>query len=56
MASLSQGRNVLVQGSLRDGDWNERYIKRLKEQFPHLRVAIIHVSAKGLIDLTRRSL
>ncbi|CAJ1913409.1 unnamed protein product [Cylindrotheca closterium] len=45
LAALQAGKNVLVDGSLRDSDWYTLYFKRLREDFPHVRQAIIHVTA-----------
>lgn len=45
LAALQRGKNVLVDGSLRDCDWYEIYFARLREEFPALRLAILHVTA-----------
>jgi len=45
LAALRSGKNVLVDGSLRDFRWYQRYFQRLRDDFPILRQAIIHVSA-----------
>lgn len=44
-AALLAGKNVLVDGSLRDADWYEQYFWRLRTDYSGLRIAIIHVSA-----------
>ena len=44
-AALERGQNVLVDGSLRDSDWYQKYFSRLRELFPKIRIAIIHVTA-----------
>mmetsp|Transcript_2617 Transcript_2617/g.3571 ORF Transcript_2617/g.3571 Transcript_2617/m.3571 type:complete len:445 (+) Transcript_2617:163-1497(+) len=44
--SLSEGRNVLVCGSLRDANWYQEYFKQLRKKFPVLKIAIINVSTK----------
>lgn len=41
--ALLEGRNILVDGSLRDDVWYSEHIKDLRRRFPRLRVAIIHV-------------
>lgn len=41
--ALLEGRNILVDGSLRDGAWYAIHVKDLRRRFPQLRVAIIHV-------------
>ena len=45
LAALETGKNVLVDGSLRDHDWYKSYFARLREGFPSLRLAILHVTA-----------
>lgn len=45
LAGLIAGKNVLVDGSLRDSDWYKQYFARLHRDFPNLRIAIIHVTA-----------
>lgn len=42
--ALLEGRNVLVDGSMRDGKWYASHITDLRKRFPRLRVAVIHVS------------
>lgn len=44
--SLLEGRNILVDGSMRDGEWYGQHVADLRRRFPMLRVAIIHVSEK----------
>ena len=50
---LQQGKNVLVDGSLKDADWYLQYIHRLRQQFPKLKIAIIHVMAQEATVLAR---
>jgi predicted kinase len=45
LAGLQGGKNVLVDGSLRDAEWYRGYFERLRKWFPNLRLAIIHVTA-----------
>jgi predicted kinase len=45
LAGLQAGKNVLVDGSLRDAEWFRGYFERLRKWFPNLRLAIIHVTA-----------
>ena len=45
LAALQAGKNVLVDGSLRDSEWYSWYFGRLREDFPSVRQAIIHVTA-----------
>jgi Zeta toxin len=44
-AGLLAGKNVLVDGSLRDYKWYQSYFDRLRAEFSALRIAIIHVTA-----------
>lgn len=44
-AALQSGKNVLQDGSLRDSDWYKTYFHRLREDFPNVQQAIIHVTA-----------
>lgn len=46
--ALLQGRNILVDGSMRDGAWYSLHVGDLRRRFPRLRVAIIHVSDRAL--------
>jgi len=45
LAGLKAGKNVLVDGSLRDASWYRRYFQELRIDFPSLRLSIIHVTA-----------
>ena len=45
LAGLQAGKNVLVDGSLRDSEWYKEYFERLRRDFSNLRIAIIHVTA-----------
>jgi len=53
MAALQAGKNVLVDGTLVSTDWYRQYIERLREDFPHLRIAILHVVAPSGAVLKR---
>ena len=45
LAALQAGKNVLLDGSLRDSEWYKGYFSRLREEFPGVRQAILHVTA-----------
>ena len=47
MHALRKGKNVLIDGSLRQAEWYREYITTLHNRFPKLRFAIIHVTAKA---------
>ena len=51
--ALQQGKNVLVDGSLKDADWYLAYVATLRQQFPRLKVAILHVTASRETVLAR---
>jgi hypothetical protein len=55
LAALQEGKNVLVDGSLRDAPWYEEYFEKLRGTYPHVRLAIIHVSAPREMVLARAS-
>lgn len=44
--ALQKGKNVLVDGSLRNTYWYQEYFTDLRLQFPTLKIAIIHVTAQ----------
>lgn len=51
--ALMKKKNVLVDGSLRDVHWYLEYFRKLRCDFPSLRIAIIHVEASLDIVLSR---
>ena len=50
-SALLEGRNILVDGSMRDGEWYALHFASLRRRFPRLRVAIIHVSSHADVAL-----
>lgn len=40
--ALSVGKNVLVEGTLRDGAWYTQYITRTKQNYPKLKFGLFH--------------
>jgi len=44
-AALQAGKNVLVDGSLRDAAWYQSYFKQIRRDHPGIRIAILHVTA-----------
>lgn len=46
---MLQGRNVLVQGSLRDSAWHAAYFQQLRALYPGLRIAIVHVCSQEAV-------
>lgn len=53
LVALHQGRNVLVDGSLRNAVWYQVYIQELRTSFRLLRIAILHVTAPRHLVLQR---
>jgi hypothetical protein len=45
LAGLESGKNVLVDGSLRDSDWYKVYFQMLRDRYSHLKIAILHIVA-----------
>ena len=45
LAALRKGKNVLVDGSLRDTEWYSFYFSSLREEYSNLRIAILHITA-----------
>jgi len=45
LAALQAGKNVLVDGSLRDSGWYTLYFARLRREYPNNKIAILHVVA-----------
>ena len=52
LAALSNGRNVLVDGSLKDSVWYQQYFAQLRTDYPWLQIAILHITApmQAVID------
>lgn len=45
LAGLQAGKNVLVDGSLRDSTWYKYYFNQLRVNHPDIRLALVHVTA-----------
>lgn len=50
--ALQEGKNIIVDGSLRDHEWYDQYFKKLRRRYPGLKIAIIHVHASP--DVVRK--
>lgn len=44
---------MLVDGSLRDAHWYLEYFKNLRDKFPIVKIAILHVTARAETVLLR---
>ena len=44
-AALTQGRSVIVDGTLRDAPWYQNYFEQLRKSHPGIRIAILHITA-----------
>ena len=51
--ALNLGKNVLVDGSLRNTYWYLEYFKNLREEFPIVKISIIEVAAQPNTVLSR---
>jgi len=45
LEGLSRGKNVLVDGSLRNATWNKMFFARIRRDHPSVKLAIFHVVA-----------
>ena len=52
-AALLRGKNVLVDGSLRNVAWYRQHMRALKAEHAQLRIAIVHVDAPADVVLRR---
>lgn len=53
MAAASTGKNVIIDGSLRNAGWHQLFFERIRSEFPEARLAIIHVAASPSHVLAR---
>jgi len=44
-AAFREGKNVLVDGSLRDHEWYSSYFKRIQNEYPTRKIGILHITA-----------
>jgi len=44
-AAMESGKNVLVDGSLRDWEWYREYFTRLREEYSCIKISILHIDA-----------
>lgn len=56
MAALRKGKNVLVDGSLRDIEWYSQYFQELRRSYPTLKIGILHVTAAQEVTFKRAAL
>jgi len=52
-AALREGRNILVDGSLRDHEWYLQFFLELRERQPERKIGIIHVRASPKTEYQR---
>jgi endonuclease/exonuclease/phosphatase family metal-dependent hydrolase len=52
-AALQEGKNILVDGSLRDYEWYLKFFMNLRERQPDRKIGIIHVSASQETEYNR---
>jgi hypothetical protein len=53
VAALERGQHVLVDGSLRDAHWYQKYFLSLRQSFPRIKLGIIHVTAPTKVIFER---
>jgi hypothetical protein len=44
--ALRESHRLIFDGSLRDADWYVKYLQKLREQFPGVRIMILHVMSE----------
>jgi glutaredoxin/predicted ABC-type ATPase len=52
-AAMHHRKNIWVDGSFRDSSWFEGVFTRIKQQFPHYRIAILYVAAGEEVIMER---
>lgn len=52
-AALEKGKNVLVDGSLRDWEWYHQYFIDLKTEYDRYQIAILHITASREVVFER---
>ena len=45
LAALHSGKNIIVDGALKDTEWYKNFFQSIREEFSNYRIAILHVSA-----------
>lgn len=45
LAGLYSGKNVILDGALRDTEWYKMFIARIRDEFNQYRIGILHISA-----------
>jgi len=51
--ALSEGKNILIDGSLRNAPWHKMYIQQVRDQYKGIKIAIMHVTASESTVLAR---
>ena len=52
-AALQTGKNVVLDGSLKDAAWYDRFYHDLRNQYPNLKIALVHITAPYEMILER---
>jgi len=50
---MQAGKNVLVDGSLRDWEWYGEYFDQLKGDYPAVKISILHIDAPRDVIIKR---
>lgn len=45
LSALHTGKNVIVDGCLKDTDWYKKFFSHIREEFKNYRIAILRVGA-----------
>lgn len=55
LEGMRLGKNVIVDGSLHDADWNGRFFARIRKEYPNVQIGIIHMTCEPDEVLRRAS-
>lgn len=51
--ALEKGKNVVLDGSLHDADWYANFYQELRDTYPNMRMALLHITAPRELILQR---
>ena len=51
--ALEKGKNVVLDGSLHDADWYADFYQELRDEYPKMRMALLHITAPRSLILQR---
>ncbi len=47
-AGMKGGRNIWIDGSLRDTEWHKLWFSKIREKYPNYKIAIVYVSVSSV--------